>query len=799
MSRSGTPLEDYKPTTLDGSSFETLSAWEKKESSVSLSESQKIDTAIPLLAKPASSNNRQNAKQKWKRAVNIVRSNIRLDNAAVPLLGLSSLDYHLEKLDPQHRNCKKLMNEFHIWERSNTIENFFPWLDRKEEETGIYLPRMVYREIKQEQTNIFVHQVEDKLFIKNWLCDTRAFKGKMPGYAAFVLSENNELFLTEHKISSDVHASLLGGKRVACAGMVRIENGKITDITNFSGHYTPGLKNLFYAVKKIPAHCFSEDARIIYREPLAITKQLKGNKYATIRALGQWANKKALKKTMSRHDFIHFAEKQLEKIEKKFIHKRDKKGNRYENTFYESHLSKIIIENDKTWRPLLLKINEWIYNEIFNNKDNDKMIKLVIAFLNKNTQETVKKENCLEVLKQYLIESKNLAPTVKFHSQFFEYILAVINKENAYNYLPSYKTIRSDNLFHSQNRGVSATTDFGRGFARFKHFLYHSNALGIMPDEETPDNLSEYFGNSPGNHIPSKRFYNLNGERPSYVTAQRNRDSKMEIPITFREEALQRDISIISGTSGTTAKIIAPLIDVVGLTPLEVKDYLMVLGAAIVAYGHHSMYETMVLARNLGFNIEYNHRFYHEQFITDAFRESEEYKKFLNSYGDSVNERIEKPSINENITHASYINIKRRENLNRINPNALRQADDVQRFLDNKKLVSLQNTFSNYYNNGHTNTKRMKLEIVADVKDLLLILMKNINADNSREYMDSLFKAASADLKDLARKNVQSEKNSWFHYTCFFKGKNRMEELLKNAIEQIDALRANYSVVKNKR
>ncbi len=58
----------------------------------------------------------------------------------------------------------------------------------------------------------------------------------------------------------------------------------------------------------------------------------------------------------------------------------------------------------------------------------------------------------------------------------------------------------------------------------------------------------------------------------------------------------------------------------------------MVLGAVLTSRGHHSEFEIMILARNLGFPVQYNHQFYHNSFITKEFRESKAYKDFLAEY-----------------------------------------------------------------------------------------------------------------------------------------------------------------------
>jgi len=607
---------------------------------------------VPFLEKP-----QEQVKSRWKYVLDAVRSSVRLDQASVPLLSVTGTAYHLEKLDSQHRRGNDLLVEFNIWQVSKTDENFFTWLDKKEKNTGKYLPRMVYRTTENEREEIHVQWKEDKLFINDQLCDTTKYKGKLPGYAAFSLSPNNQLFLAEHKIKSDVHASLQGGIRVASAGMIKVEQGEITKLSNFSGHYVPGLRNLLYAVKNIPANCFSSEAQIIYQKQRfpKLAKRLKENKYSFMRAIGVWLSRRFKNIKKSRSEFIEFAEKKLEKKANKFIYKRDKKDNRYENTLYESYLAKVIIQNDETWRPLILEINQWIFDKISKHKENKKMMSALISALKKYTKIAVDKTNFLEISKEFLLESKDLLPTLMFHGKFFDHVHPTMKQEKTYQQLPTYQVVRSDNLFADKNRGMGETN---RKLIFFKDYFYRSNAFGIMPDRETPADLSQYFENQPDKHH-TKCFHKLNGDRISYAAAQRNREKKQTASTSFREEIIERDVALVSGTSGTTTKIITPLIDAMKLPPEKIKEYLMVRGAAVVAYGYHSMYEVMVLARNLGFPIEYNHDFYHHQFITETFKKSKAYKCFLQSYHQLVAAHIPQPAASQVRQHETFVRVKK--------------------------------------------------------------------------------------------------------------------------------------------
>lgn len=71
--------------------------------------------------------------------------------------------------------------------------------------------------------------------------DTSKFTsyGSGSGFGSFVLSPTGELYVGEHRIQRFHHSSFLAGGEVAAAGEMKIVNGKLTELTNKSGHYKP--------------------------------------------------------------------------------------------------------------------------------------------------------------------------------------------------------------------------------------------------------------------------------------------------------------------------------------------------------------------------------------------------------------------------------------------------------------------------------------------------------------------------------------------------------------------------------
>jgi hypothetical protein len=59
------------------------------------------------------------------------------------------------------------------------------------------------------------------------------------GVAAYVWTQEKELFIAQHMGQQFHHSSFVSGRAVRCAGMICIENGQVTALSNNSGHYKP--------------------------------------------------------------------------------------------------------------------------------------------------------------------------------------------------------------------------------------------------------------------------------------------------------------------------------------------------------------------------------------------------------------------------------------------------------------------------------------------------------------------------------------------------------------------------------
>lgn len=180
-------------------------------------------------------------------------------------IGLTNF-YTLEGLDPQHRDKVQLNTYFAEWKKTpqtQKTQNFFTWVNSTYPEFAkkqgvIYLEsseRIKYQ-ISVNSQGVIRRGTETEPY------DTTAYGGKSPGMAAYVIDTKGNLYIGEHKSHVMHHSSFLAGALVMSAGMIKIEEGKITHIDHKSGHYIPTKRHLENALKVIPKEAFGDKAVI---------------------------------------------------------------------------------------------------------------------------------------------------------------------------------------------------------------------------------------------------------------------------------------------------------------------------------------------------------------------------------------------------------------------------------------------------------------------------------------------------------------------------------------------------------
>jgi hypothetical protein len=71
------------------------------------------------------------------------------------------------------------------------------------------------------------------------------------GWEIFVMSPTGDIHMESHKIGKYHHSSLLAGADVASAGMMRVENGALRELSNHSGHYAPTLIHVLQILQRL--------------------------------------------------------------------------------------------------------------------------------------------------------------------------------------------------------------------------------------------------------------------------------------------------------------------------------------------------------------------------------------------------------------------------------------------------------------------------------------------------------------------------------------------------------------------
>jgi len=83
---------------------------------------------------------------------------------------------------------------------------------------------------------------------------------------AYAWTKDKFVFAAAHRVGNLHHSSFVSGDAVRCAGMIGVENGKVTWVDNDSGHYQPTTQHLRNFVNHLAFHkVFAPDA-VVYDE-----------------------------------------------------------------------------------------------------------------------------------------------------------------------------------------------------------------------------------------------------------------------------------------------------------------------------------------------------------------------------------------------------------------------------------------------------------------------------------------------------------------------------------------------------
>ncbi len=301
---------------------------------------------------------------------------------------------------------------------------------------------------------------------------------------------------------------------------------------------------------------------------------------------------------------------------------KDVNGNLIFVTVFESYLSKFLSENVHYFEPVYQKVLSALQEVILLNQPDNTFdrVMFTINSLVRSEYHDFKglqdlKENfnlfttnyyikllCENVLKSNLVKVLPTCPPIKEIPS-----LSVLCQHALFKHPKNKKQLstflKPEALFHEDNRGVSVLDDVS---------IISTRKLGIATLEHTPEDLVDYF---PEPHESAQFEYTPN--RMSNVGKWM---SKYNLPI-------------ISGTSGSAREYLSTLLEFVKLEPMEIRLLLVSQAATLVAKGHHSYFEVIILLDRFGFKLQDVPDLYsfYEQTLPKSIVVSDLYQQFKHS------------------------------------------------------------------------------------------------------------------------------------------------------------------------
>ncbi len=204
-------------------------------------------------------------------------------------------DVRLEKLDPWHRPFESpimmpgefryemdhshMFNAvFSLWQRDNTTDvPLFVWMEGHYVCTGVFNEDLWGQQTQEwvddgmgmpkgsgqvsygaNEEICITHIIGNRLHTaligasEYTPLNTLQSAGKgddTVGMHAYVWDKHGDIYTANHAGGSLHHSSFTSGSKVKCAGMIRVNNGKVRTVTNDSGHYQPGKRYLLNFVR----------------------------------------------------------------------------------------------------------------------------------------------------------------------------------------------------------------------------------------------------------------------------------------------------------------------------------------------------------------------------------------------------------------------------------------------------------------------------------------------------------------------------------------------------------------------
>lgn len=151
--------------------------------------------------------------------------------------------YWKEKLDHRHRDSRELNQLQRLWKQDPAGgRDFFAWLEKNDAK----LPHKT----KVEQ---FTTYAQRRPFHASFGSDGsirmvdpthREFVSGHTGEMIFAASHDDQVFVGIKNLGKFHHSTFMGGDAVQSAGTLKLDKGRIVEINDHSGHYTPGVPEM---------------------------------------------------------------------------------------------------------------------------------------------------------------------------------------------------------------------------------------------------------------------------------------------------------------------------------------------------------------------------------------------------------------------------------------------------------------------------------------------------------------------------------------------------------------------------
>lgn len=304
---------------------------------------------------------------------------------------------------------------------------------------------------------------------------------------------------------------------------------------------------------------------------------------------------------------------------------KDSKGNLIKVTLFESYLSKYLIEHPEYFIGVYQKILGFIQQIEQLNQANAAFERTMFALFSLLTHEHPHK-NLDDLIQQFDLIAVNsflkLFCDNILNNKAFE--LKIPNVEQTNN-----NTLSSIGFFKEKPPSPESKRRHSQILAQLRvPSLFDANARGVVEVDEPKQLVTRKLGIAALKHTPDNlRCYFAKKYQPSQFFYTPERESNVGKWFT------RHNLPIISGTSGSICDDLALALAFLNLSPEELRLLMLGRAAMLVAKGHHSFFESMIVLNETGFKLQSQKTLFefYQQMIPQQIIDSDSYQQFKDS------------------------------------------------------------------------------------------------------------------------------------------------------------------------